>query len=225
MIAKLSWLGVCVLPLAMACGDDGAPSRIPDARPQPDAPMKPCKAAPSYTPTFTAENQEATDYPAMGSGTEATLHNIFFEGELASGAQQDYLFIDLYEGYGAFEDSDIIAGTFPITGDDTAYSSCGACLMIAADVTSAGVDDWYVAINGILNLTSVSGRLTGSISNVTFHRVLTHPEGGPSDTSTFDCESRIASASFDAELVVDGGGTARSRRLRARVPAIAPARR
>jgi hypothetical protein len=224
MTAKLSWLGV-VLPIAIACGDDGGSTkRIPDAAPLPDMPMKPCKAQPSYSPTFTEDNQEGTEYPAMGSGSDATLHNIFYIGELATGAQQDLLYLDLYEGFGAFEDGQIVTGTFPITGDDTAYSTCGACVMIGADVTDSGADDWYVAGGGVLNLTSISGRLTGSMSNVTFYRVLTDASGWPSDARTFDCEARIPSASFDVELVVHTETNARSRKLGVRIPAIAPRR-
>lgn len=205
MPAKLSvWVvGVgALVPLGFACGgDDGGGPMFVRADASIDA-MEPCKGAESYMPTFAAEEQEATDYPATGSGDEATLHNIFFIAPLDADEPGDYLYIDLYEQYGAFEGGDIATGNFAIAGDDTRYSSCGACIMIGADVTADGdVDDWYVAGGGVLNLTSVTGRLTGSLQNVTLHRFITDADGNASDTPTYDCMTRIPSLSFDTPLL------------------------
>ena len=81
-------------------------------------------------------------------------------------------------------------------------STCGACVTVGAKVTAAGdVGAYYSARSGVLNLTSVSGRITGTLQNVMLYRVLTDADGNPSDMATFDCESRIASASFDTELL------------------------
>jgi hypothetical protein len=111
--------------------------------------------------------------------------------------------------FGAFSGGPITTGTFPIAEDDAAYSSCGACVMIGAQVDANGVvDDWYFARSGVLNLTSVTGRLTGSLQNVMFYRVKTDADGNPSDDATFDCESKITTASFDAPITVDTGSAA-----------------
>lgn len=205
MPAKVSVLVVGVgalVPLGFACGgDDGGGPTFVRADASIDA-MEPCKGAESYMPTFAAEDQEATNYPATGSGDEATLHEIFFIAPLDGDEPGDYLYIDLYEGYGAFAGGDITIGSFAITGDDTRYSSCGACIMIGADVTADGdVDDWYVAGSGVLNLSNVTDRFTGSLQNVTLHRFTTDANGNASDTPTFDCTTQLPSLSFDTPML------------------------
>src|SRR5690348_12374864 len=112
MQAKFSVLGVAVgtvLPIAFACGggDDGPPVQVT----QPDAAidaMEPCKGQPMYTPAFGSDNTEATDYPPTGSGDDATLHEIFFLGALDTNTPGDYLYLDLYEMFGAFSGTDIV---------------------------------------------------------------------------------------------------------------------
>jgi hypothetical protein len=214
MAAKLNVFGVCVgtvLPIAFACGggdDGGGGIHVTNPDAAIDA-MEPCKGQTMYTPAFGSDSQEATDYPATGSGEDATLHEVFFIGALDANTPGDYLYLDLYEMFGAFDGGDIKTGTFPITGDDAAYSTCGACVMLGAQVDADGnVDDWYFARSGILNLTSVTGRLTGSLQNVMLYRVKTDVDGNPSDDATFDCETKIMSGSFDAPITVDSGSAA-----------------
>jgi len=213
MPAKLNVFGVCVgtiLPIAFACGggDDSGKIQVIQPDGSIDA-MEPCKGQAMYSPAFGSDSQEATDYPSTGSGEDASLHEIFFIGALDANTPGDYLYIDLYEMFGAFEGGPIATGTFPLTGDDSAYSTCGACVMLAAQVDDAGnVDDWYFARSGILNLTSVTTRLTGSLQNVMFYRVKTDADGNPSDDGTYDCETKIMSGSFDAAITVDTGSAA-----------------
>jgi hypothetical protein len=138
MPAKLNVFGVCVgtiIPIAFACGggDDGGKIQVirPDA--SIDA-MEPCKGQATYSPTFGSDSTEATDYPATGSGDEASLHEIFMLSALDSNTPGDYVYIDLYEMFGAFDGGPIATGTFTLTGDDAAYSTCGACVMLGAQV-------------------------------------------------------------------------------------------
>jgi hypothetical protein len=214
MPAKLNVFGVCVgtiIPIAFACGggDDGGKIQVISADASIDA-MEPCKGQMTYAPgAIGSDSAEATDYPAMGSGEDASLHEIFMLAALDSNTPGDYLYIDLYEMFGAFEGGPIATGTFTLTGDDSAYSTCGACVMLGAQVDDAGnVDDWYFARSGILNLTSVTTRLTGSLQNVMLYRVRTDADGNPSDDATFDCETKITSASFDLPITVDTGSAA-----------------
>jgi hypothetical protein len=218
MASKFSVFGVAVgtiLPIAFACGGDDSPHHI---SPQPDAApdaMEPCKGQTEYSPAFGSDNTQATDYPRVGSDPDNdpdfAPHNLFFIGALDTNDPGDYLYLDLYELYGAFDGGDIKTGTFPLTGDDAAYSTCGACVYLGAKVDADGnVDDYYFARSGLLNLTSVTGRLTGSIQNVMFYRVKTDADGFPSDDATFDCESKIMNATFDTEIVVDTGSAAPS---------------
>jgi hypothetical protein len=203
---KVSFAIVAVVPLAFSCGGDDKPHMIlgVDA-PGADAPEA-CKGQAMYTPNF-GSDQGATNYPAMGSGSSATGHQLSFAGALDSGTPGDVLYIDLYQDYGAFTGSDIHTGQFTISGDETTYSTCGVCVTIGAPVASDGtVDDWYMATGGIVNLTTITGNLKGSLQNVNFRRVVTKPDNGlPGDTPepgpAGDCTSHISTASFDAPIV------------------------
>jgi len=45
----------------------------------------------------------------------------------------DWSYVELWDGYGVFSAGTAQAGTFAITGDETAYSTCGVCLFTLAD--------------------------------------------------------------------------------------------
>jgi hypothetical protein len=205
MAPKFS-LALALLPIVFSCGgDDPPPHLVGVADASIDAP-EPCKGQDMYTPTFGSDNQSADEYPAMGSGADATLHQIYFTGGLDTNTPGDYLFIDLYQDYGAFTGSDIGSGTFTISGEDATYSTCGVCVTIAAQADTTMVDDWYMATGGIVTLTSVSGQLTGSVQNLSFRRVATDVNGGPGDTPldgpSGACNAHITSASFDVPLML-----------------------
>jgi hypothetical protein len=194
---------VLVTVAMLGCaGDDGPVFVIPDAAPIEVDAMIPCQAATTYMPgTIGADVQEATDYPAEGTPPDGSPHQIYFVANLTDTDPVDVLYIELYAGFGAFASGDIANGVYPLTDDDAAYSTCGACVTLGAKVSDAGPAAYYSARGGVLNLSSVSGRLTGTLQNVTLYRVTTDVEGNPTDQATLDCTSKITSASFDAELM------------------------
>jgi hypothetical protein len=187
--------------MVTGCGgyNDGPDYVIPDA--DIDA-MIPCQAPAMYSPgALGVDVQEATDYPAEPNATEPTGHQIIFLANLTDADPIDVLYIELYEQFGAFAGTDIKTGTFMLIEDDAAYSSCGACVTIGAKVSDAGPEAYYSARGGTLTLTSVTGRLKGSLTDVMLSRVLTNEDGNPSDTPTYDCNTQIVSATFDTELL------------------------
>jgi hypothetical protein len=210
MQAKFSVFGVCaltLLPIAFACGGDDSGDHI--TIPQPDASidaMEPCLAQTMYSPTFGSDNTEVTDYPA-GSGTDPSPHEIYFLGYLDNNDPGDYLYMDLYAGYGAFSSGDIVPGSYSLVDDDTAYSTCGACVYLGAkvDSTTGDVGNYYFAHSGTLTLTSTTGRLTGALQDAIFYRVPKDADGNPSDESNLDCNSMIKSVTFDSVITIDTG--------------------
>lgn len=165
-----------------------------------------CVALASYSPSF-GSNQSATNYPAAGSGSTASPHIEDWAGALAQGT---VLEITLFAGYGGFGSGDIKNGNYTITGDDAIYSKCGICASIAAGITQSGsgssatfnVAAWYTADSGMISLTSTTGTLTGSLTNVHFIHVAQSSAGKfPGDPPATDsCTSMIASGSFSATL-------------------------
>jgi hypothetical protein len=207
MPAKFSILTLCalpIIPIALACGGDDDSGKItvqPDSG-MPDAAVI-CTALPSYAGVATGSNtQFATNYPASGSGSSAQPHVQSYLG--AMNADIDALRLLLFGGFGGFGSGDIKPGTYQLTGDDAAFSTCGACVLVATDVTQNGQADWYMANSGSLTLTMAGGgsntTLSGSLSNVNLVHVGKDADGLPTDTTVDSCVTSIPSASFTATL-------------------------
>ena len=193
---------VAVGATIIACG--GSTPKKPDGKvtviDSPGSGSGSCAALASYSPSF-GSNQSAVNFPATGSSG----HFQEYDGALGQGTLFD---LQLYAGFGGFGSGDIKTGTFPISGSDAAYSTCGICPAILADVTATGsgsntminIGAFYTADSGSVTLTSVTGTLTGSLSNVHFIHVGKGSNGGPTDTAVDSCTSMIASGSFSATL-------------------------
>ena len=194
-----------------ACGDDdggGRPIIVDGGNTTADAAPATC-LLPASLGAVTPSQQEG--HSAMGK-MSTTVDNYYLYADLNTDAQPDVLLLDLYDGYGAF------AGGFPttattvlLTGDETSYDSCGACVMALTDYTMSGpTGDPYFAQGGMLNLTSVSATsIAGTLNNVSFTHVtiddqnVTTPKGD-------GCDSTLTSLSFSAVPEPDalvGGGT------------------
>jgi hypothetical protein len=208
MPAKFSILTICalpIIPIALACGgDDGDSGKItvqPDAS-MPDAAVI-CTALPSYAGVATGSNtQFATNYPASGTGSAAQPHVQSYLG--AMNADIDALRLLLFGGFGGFGSGDIKPGTYQLTGDETAFSTCGACVLVGTDVTQSGQADWYMATSGSITLTMAGGgsntTLSGSLTGVNFAHVGKDADGLPTDTVVDTCVTSIPSANFTATL-------------------------
>jgi hypothetical protein len=158
-----------------------------------------CTAATSYTAALTDANSGAE---TSGSGFDdaalenGTAHVIQGGGGLDTSAAPDYLTIELWAGYGAFTGADISATTVTISGDETDYYTCGACLVLYTDLTddgSGGVNfaHTYMAQSGQLTLTSVSGTLSGSLTNVALANA-TFDDTNYVTTPVGDCNTTIS---------------------------------
>jgi hypothetical protein len=194
----------------IACGGSSSPKKPDGKITVVDSPngsgSGSCMAAASYSPNF-GSNQRATNFPASGSGSMAVPHIEEWDGPLAQGTVLD---ISLFAGFGGFGSGDIRNGTYSITGQDAAYSTCGVCVAIFANITSSGsgsnqtinVGAYYAADSGSVTLTSTTGTLAGSLSNIHLIHVAKSSQGDfPGDPPAVDsCTSMISSANFSATL-------------------------
>jgi hypothetical protein len=168
----------------------------------PDAPngSGACTADGTYAPpAFGSNNSQATNYPA--DQTMMAPHEQVLIGPM--NGDPDALAVFLFAGFGGFGSGDIANGTYTITGDDAAWSTCGICLVVATNIGSDGsVTDYYTANSGTLTLTSVTGHLAGSISNASFIHVAAGSNSQPSDPPAVDsCTTSVSSASFNTPLM------------------------
>ena len=122
---------------------------------------------------------------------------VFAYGNLDQTATPDELAIELYPGYGVFMAGALTTGTFQLTGAETSYADCGACLFISGDIDATGRKGMWMASGGTLTLTSVTGTLTGSVANVSFIHVDLADGATPLGDS---CDTTITSGSFSGAI-------------------------
>lgn len=100
-------------------------------------------------------------------------------------------------------------GTYPITGADKNYMTCGICVRMLTNAQTDYADD-YLASAGTVTLTSVSGTtFSGTFANLTMDHVTI---GSAADqylsTVVGDCSSTITSGTFSTTLMMGSGSAA-----------------
>jgi len=110
---------------------------------------------------------------------------------------RDVVYVQLKGGRGAFAAGAPVPGTYPLTGADAAYGTCGVCVTLIGDlVPGQGPTQFHFATGGTVTVSSAPGRLTGSVSGVTFGELdLTSETLVPGG-----CTSRLGGLAFDAAL-------------------------
>ncbi len=117
-------------------------------------------------------------------------------------ARPDVLSLELYEGQGVLQNG-IKAGSYEIKGDETQYATCGLCVLVLGDLDrqKAAVAQTFMAQSGTVTLTSVEGRLIGSLENVVFLAVAIKETTNESPIQPAGCTSRLSSATFDGDIL------------------------
>ncbi|MEM9494173.1 MAG: hypothetical protein AAGC55_33815, partial [Myxococcota bacterium] len=123
---------------------------------------------------------------------------------LDDSATPDLLDIDVFKGYGVFTEA-LQIGTFEITGAETSYADCGACIAIFGDHSpELGSDHMLMAQSGTLTIDSLpaatGGRYAGSIENVTLSEVVYDPAVEDYAVVPGGCQSTIERWSFDVTV-------------------------
>lgn len=136
------------------------------------------------------------------SDGETPPGEIYWYAPLNSDTLPDVLSVDLWAKYGVFTDA-ITTGTFQLTGSETSAKDCGACVYLDIDVNMssqpATYAETYMPTGGTINITSVTGNLTGTLSNVTLQRVSISPDDGTT-TPLGSCTTTISNVAFDGAI-------------------------
>jgi hypothetical protein len=115
------------------------------------------------------------------------------------------LAVELYDGLVPFEAGVTTLTNHVLAGDDLNYVTCGLCLRVLERDALNDLTRVYMVTGGTVTLSSVSGRIAGSASNLTFEEVMvadnlfTTPVPG-------GCQSSIKSVSFDESTGEGGAG-------------------
>jgi hypothetical protein len=206
--STIAWLkstvSNCLVGIALAalvgCGDD-APGA--DAGNGPDA------AGPTVDAHVNADARQDCPVPAnfiapagMSAGAvQDGSGSVAVEFDLDGAAEPDRFQLTLVAGRGVFIDG-LVTGTFGINGAQLDNDSCALCLVVLADVDGAGTPkEIYFAEDGVIQLDSVSGQLTGSLTDVSFQHVSISPDPPHAITPILDgCKTRISSMGFDVPI-------------------------
>lgn len=154
----------------------------------------------TYTATSGAVADEDADPPTQ---------YLAFDDNLNADAMPDILEVYLAPGQGVFSAGAPTTGTFTISGDETDYGACGACVTIYGDSPDPTMFDYtqlYQASSGTLTISSVTGNLSGEIKNVVLKAVTFDQTNGQADDGS-GCTATIADATFTAPITNDGAFT------------------
>lgn len=208
---NLSFVLVGVFSMSLGCTVSGDGSGGPDPDPDPvgpDAGTDPvptgCALADSYGDLGASMGGAAVlgDQQDMPGSSVLTLG-----GALNQDAAPDVFQMQLWEGYGVFTGG-FVTGTFDLTGAEANILDCGACVTLLGDVnTQTGQAVLgLVANGGTLTITAVdktptTGRVTGSISNVTLREISVDGTPPVQSEVTGGCTSSIGTLSFDVPVM------------------------
>lgn len=208
--ARMKSVHLLLTSLLVACGGGSGSNddkiTLPDASTTADAPQQASCLLASSLGTVTPAMQFAEWSPDMED--PAAVASYVYGAALNADAMPDALFVELYAGYGAFMTGYPTAATsVTLTGVESGYDTCGACVLAITDLTQSGATgDPYMATAGTLELTSVSKtKLTGKLTNVTLTHVTIDPMSLATAPHADGCTSSLASIEFDAvpEMAMD----------------------
>src|SRR5665647_1507141 len=155
-----------VVASVLLVGCDGGSSH-PDATiiVQPDAPIdapKPCGATPTYGTVTPMDEIASRDL-------DVNPTEVYYDAAMNPDVKFDDLSLQLFKGLGAYTTGEIVPGVVALSGPETNYETCGACVLIYVDLDPANMfmdDGVYMASGGTINLTTLTPNIKGTLSNV-----------------------------------------------------------
>jgi hypothetical protein len=197
--------GLLLAAMALGCGGDDDDDDTATADAAADA-----AASVDSAPGPDAVDDSCAIQTALGDLGElpatpavlATGMNILYRAELNTDV--DKVALELYSGTATFGGGDPQPGTYPLTGDELQFQTCGVCVLLYAnDMAGPGFPDpdkAYMATGGTVVLDTVGATLAGSLSNVTFQEVTIDPGTAVSTPVPGGCNAALDSATFDVTV-------------------------
>jgi hypothetical protein len=112
----------------------------------------------------------------------------------------DQLVLELLPGWGVFEHG-LTTGDFSIAGAEQSYATCGLCVRIAGDTPvelSPTPDQWYMATEGTIHVTSIDTSLQVTFEDVRLEHVTIAPGTFQTQPTNSGCATRIDSLTIDS---------------------------
>ncbi len=190
LLHKTGLLAALALSCGVACG--GGSDSPADASP-PDAKPVVCKMLPSY-PGANIPASINAERSAPAGGTEVVRIGVGFNNE------QDGFELQLYAGSGVFA-SGIKTGTFPLTGAELNYKTCGVCVLAFGDAMGPSPPnppaEEYFATAGTVEITEVgptgAGNLKATLKGIKFEHVTINQTTAESTPVNDGCKTEFTS--------------------------------
>lgn len=139
----------------------------------------------------------ARDGTPMASGAAGSRILAVSMTVASDASTRDVVFVQLKGGKGAFAAGDPVPGTYPLTGAELDYNTCGVCVTVIGDIVAGqGPTQFYFQRAGTVTITSTNGSLTGSLSGMEFLELDLVTE----DVIRDGCETQVGGLSFDEAL-------------------------
>jgi len=199
------FLALALITFTAACGGGGGGDDTGDDTVTPDAEVG---DDPDAEQPRVCDVQEAlgtvtlTNQAADSMGAAATPDFERGGGLINADAMPDVFQLELYKGFGAFTDTEIVPGTYTLSGDELQYSTCGVCPRIFANVdtgTGMPTQQFYVT-GGTVTITAINPNLTFTVSDLAYVEVTVDETTFVSTPVPNGCTSSITSLAFDATV-------------------------
>lgn len=173
----------------------GSPDAItPDGSQAIDAGMPVDAAGNAPGCTIPASLGTATPVSQSASRDAGPPAELKYAAPLNTDAKPDIFKLVLIDGRGAMAGG-IAAKTVQLGGVESKYATCGACVEIFSDVDSSNnFAAFFIASSGTLTITSVSPRITGTLTDAT----LVHLDDN--DAVVDSCTTHVDSLAFDVPV-------------------------
>ncbi len=116
----------------------------------------------------------------------------------------DVVEVDLFDNLGAFKGGVVRVGTFQITGDDAAFSTCGVCVRALGDKGTAEQQEFF-AVAGTVEITELGTNgqpISASLSDLRFVPV----DNTTREVLSSDCEVQVTGVKVSGTVVALGMG-------------------
>jgi hypothetical protein len=153
----------------------------------------------------TAKAEHRTQPPPEGQEPDPSRRALLLAGGMEGATESEFLVVEMWDGYGPFEDTQLAAGEFAIEGVNTSPDDCGVCVDLVATLGDQDEtnDKRYFATGGSVVVTStgtregneITGNFSGSMTGVTLAEL--DDTGVPLEGG---CTTTIEAASWDVPI-------------------------
>jgi len=209
---KLAIVATAAFSLS-ACGSDdgeGQADAAVDAGPTIDAPPLACmnrSVAEQLGTISGAPFSAIADNRGMVGGPITLRITALIDRSAPPNPKDDIFSIRLFQGVTVF-DPDLVTGTFPLTGVESSFYSCGACVHLLGDY-DPGVDEVaqnFIVDSGMLTISAISTEagqmVTGSITDAHFREVTLDDGNMLQTVIPGGCEATLDEITFNASVQV-----------------------